>query len=432
MISDLRVSVTDRCNFRCQYCMPADGLPWLDRDEVLRFEEIERLVSRDGADGRDRHPAHGWRAAGAARVPAARVDAGAGGRDRGSLAHHERLPARARRRRAGRGRHHARERVDRLASARPLLPDHAARLAAAGAARPRGNRRLPAGAADQGERRRAARLHRGGGDPVRRVRPLDGATRCASSSSCRWTATTRGRRTRCCSGEEIRAIIDRVHPLEELPREPHATARVFRFRDGAGEIGFINPVSEPFCADCNRIRLTADGKLRTCLFSIHETDLRAPLRSGATRRRSRADHPRRRVAQGAEAPRGRARLPPAPADDVRDRWLSRYTVTVRSEGTPHKHRFDGLDDALAGLEREARGLEQTPTTAPTGVPSSAASTPPGSSWPGWSCPGRARLRAGVDVRGDGSSEAFSGRVRRRVLEQRDGESAFDALRRALS
>ena len=83
-------------------------------------------------------------------------------------------------------------------------------------------------------------------------------------------------------GEEIRAIIHGVHPLEELPREPHATARVFRFVDGRGEIGFINPVSEPFCADCNRIRLTADGKLRTCLFSIHETDLRAPLREGAT------------------------------------------------------------------------------------------------------------------------------------------------------
>jgi GTP 3',8-cyclase len=83
-------------------------------------------------------------------------------------------------------------------------------------------------------------------------------------------------------GEEIRAIIDRVHPLEELPREPHATARVFRFRDGRGEIGFINPVSEPFCSDCNRIRLTADGKLRTCLFSLGETDLREPLRAGAS------------------------------------------------------------------------------------------------------------------------------------------------------
>ena len=84
------------------------------------------------------------------------------------------------------------------------------------------------------------------------------------------------------TGDELRAIIDAVYPIEELPREPHSTARVFRFADGRGEIGFINPVSEPFCADCNRIRLTADGKLRTCLFSIHETDLRAPLREGAS------------------------------------------------------------------------------------------------------------------------------------------------------
>jgi cyclic pyranopterin phosphate synthase len=84
------------------------------------------------------------------------------------------------------------------------------------------------------------------------------------------------------TGEELRAIIDAVHPLEELPREPSATARVFRFADGQGEIGFINPVSEPFCADCNRVRLTAEGKLRTCLFSVNETDLREPLRAGAS------------------------------------------------------------------------------------------------------------------------------------------------------
>jgi len=83
------------------------------------------------------------------------------------------------------------------------------------------------------------------------------------------------------TGDEVRAIVERVHPLEELPREPSATARVFRFRDGAGEIGFVNPVSEPFCSDCNRVRLTADGRLRTCLFSLHETDLREPLRTGA-------------------------------------------------------------------------------------------------------------------------------------------------------
>jgi cyclic pyranopterin phosphate synthase len=83
------------------------------------------------------------------------------------------------------------------------------------------------------------------------------------------------------TGAEIRAAIDAVYPLEPETREPHATARVYRFADGHGRIGFINPVSEPFCADCNRIRLTADGRLRTCLFSLNETDLRGPMRGGA-------------------------------------------------------------------------------------------------------------------------------------------------------
>jgi cyclic pyranopterin phosphate synthase len=84
------------------------------------------------------------------------------------------------------------------------------------------------------------------------------------------------------TGDELRSLIQAVHPLEEVPREPSSTARVFRFLDGQGEIGFVNPVSEPFCADCNRVRLTAEGKLRTCLFSLHETDLREPMRSGAS------------------------------------------------------------------------------------------------------------------------------------------------------
>jgi cyclic pyranopterin phosphate synthase len=86
------------------------------------------------------------------------------------------------------------------------------------------------------------------------------------------------------TGEEIRAAIDAVYPLEPEPREPSATARTYRFADGQGRIGFINPVSEPFCGDCNRIRMTADGRLRTCLFSLNETDLRSPLREGASDR----------------------------------------------------------------------------------------------------------------------------------------------------
>jgi GTP 3',8-cyclase len=85
------------------------------------------------------------------------------------------------------------------------------------------------------------------------------------------------------TGDEVRAIVERVYPLEELPREPSATARVFRFADGVGgEMGFVNPVSEPFCADCDRVRLTSDGKLRTCLFSMHETSVRDPMRAGAS------------------------------------------------------------------------------------------------------------------------------------------------------
>jgi len=83
------------------------------------------------------------------------------------------------------------------------------------------------------------------------------------------------------TGEEVRTAIDAVYPLEPLPREPGATARVYRFADGTGKVGFINPLSDPFCGDCNRIRITAEGQLRTCLFGHDETDLRAPLRNGA-------------------------------------------------------------------------------------------------------------------------------------------------------
>jgi cyclic pyranopterin phosphate synthase len=91
-------------------------------------------------------------------------------------------------------------------------------------------------------------------------------------------------RDQVLTGEELKAIIEReVMPLVPVPgQDPSSTARRFKFADGLGEVGFINPVSEPFCATCNRIRLTADGQIRTCLFSIEEWDLRNPMRSGAT------------------------------------------------------------------------------------------------------------------------------------------------------
>jgi cyclic pyranopterin phosphate synthase len=84
------------------------------------------------------------------------------------------------------------------------------------------------------------------------------------------------------SGGEIRALIEEHWPLEEIPAKPSSTAKRYRFADGAGEIGFVNPVSEPFCSSCDRIRLTADGQLRTCLFSRREWDLKAPLRDGSS------------------------------------------------------------------------------------------------------------------------------------------------------
>ena len=84
-------------------------------------------------------------------------------------------------------------------------------------------------------------------------------------------------------GEETRAAIGAEFGLVEEPREASATARTYRFADGApGRLGFIDPVSHPFCSDCNRVRLTADGKLRTCLFSLGETDLLGVLRAGAS------------------------------------------------------------------------------------------------------------------------------------------------------
>jgi len=84
------------------------------------------------------------------------------------------------------------------------------------------------------------------------------------------------------TGAEIRVLIEERWPLEELPAKASSTARRFRFADGAGEIGFVNPVSEPFCSTCDRIRLTADGQLRTCLFSRREWDLKTPLRDGSS------------------------------------------------------------------------------------------------------------------------------------------------------
>jgi GTP 3',8-cyclase len=280
-IADLRVSVTDRCNFRCQYCMPADGLPWLDREEILSFEELERLVRLFVALGVEDVRLTGGE-------PLVRRDfaslvsilAGIEGlRDLSLTTNGYLLEAQADALVAA-GIDRVNVSIDSLQrdrffqlTRRDALSQVLRGLGAIG--RHRELRPIKVNAVamrgfTEEEVARFCDFARSTDFQVRFIEfmPLD-ADRA-------WTPES------VLAGEELRGMIERIHPLEELPREPSATARVFRFADGLGEIGFINPVSEPFCADCNRIRLTAEGKLRTCLFSIHETDLRGPLREGAT------------------------------------------------------------------------------------------------------------------------------------------------------
>jgi GTP 3',8-cyclase len=280
-ISDLRVSVTDRCNFRCQYCMPADGLPWLERQAVLRFEEIERLVRVFASMGVCDIRLTGGEPLVRRDFPRlasmlARVD---GVADL-SLTTNGYLLERDAAALVAAGINRVNVSLDTLAKDRFFQMTRRDSLAQvlrgldALAAHPeihpiKVNAVALRGFTEQ-EAVPFAEFARSTAFQVRFIEfmPLD-ADRA-------WTPD------QVLTGEELREIIHAVHPLEELPREPSATARVFRFADGQGQIGFINPVSEPFCSDCNRVRLTADGKLRTCLFSVNETDLREPLRTGAS------------------------------------------------------------------------------------------------------------------------------------------------------
>src|SRR5919197_1298009 len=240
-IGDVRISVTDRCNFRCQYCMPAEGLPWLAREELLTYEEITRLVALLASMG----------------VSDVRLTGG------------EPL---------------VRKELWRLIEMLSPLEDvHDISLTTNGYLLRRqvddlvraGLRPIKVNVValrdfTEAEVVRFAEFAREQPYEVRFIEfmPLD--------ADQAWD------RDRVLPNEEIRKMIDAVYPLEPEGRERHSTARRWRFADGRGEIGFISPVSEPFCGDCNRIRITAEGMLRTCLFSMNETDLRAPLRSGAS------------------------------------------------------------------------------------------------------------------------------------------------------
>jgi GTP 3',8-cyclase len=280
-IRSVRVSVTDKCNFRCRYCMPAEGLEWLGHKEILSFEEIERLVGLLARMGVDEVRLTGGE-------PLVRRD----------------LPVLV-------------EKLARIEGVRDLslttngvlLDRLAAPLVAAGL------RRLNVSLDSLSHVRFAEITRRDALDRVLtglaeaerhpELRPIKincvairGFTEAEVPALAELArrkpyvvrfiefmpldADQAWRDDDVLTGGEIRALIEEQWPLVEIPAKPSSTARRFRFADGAGEIGFVNPVSEPFCSSCDRIRLTADGKLRTCLFSRREWDLKEPLRDGAS------------------------------------------------------------------------------------------------------------------------------------------------------
>src|SRR3954452_8527783 len=281
-IRSVRVSVTDKCNFRCRYCMPAEGLEWLPREEVLSFEETARLVSVLAAMGVDEVRLTGGEALVRRDLPVlvGMLGAIAGVRDL-SLTTNGVLLDRLAGPLAGAGLQRINVSLDSLShvrfaeiTRRDALDRVLAGLAAAERypeLRPIKVNCVAVKGFTEDEVPALAELARRKPYVVRFIEfmPLD--------------ADEAWREDDVLTGAEIRGIIEAEHgPLVELPAKASSTARRFRFADGAGELGFVNPVSEPFCSSCDRIRLTADGQLRTCLFSRREWDLKKPLRAGAS------------------------------------------------------------------------------------------------------------------------------------------------------
>ncbi len=282
-IKSMRISITDKCNFRCTYCMPAEGLPWLKKAEILSYEEIVRISQVAVSIGIEQIRLTGGE-------PLVRRD----------------VPDLVRQLRKIEG-----LRSLSLTTNGILLKQQASALAEAGLSRI--NVSL-----DSLVKEKFAQLARR--DQLSRV--LEGleileqypsihpikvnavAIRDFSEEEVldfvrlarrkayvmRWIefmpldADQIWRREDILSGAEVKAIIEAEYgPLVPITTgDPAETARRYTFSDGIGEVGFINPVSEPFCSTCDRIRLTADGQLRTCLFATEETDLRAVIRSDAS------------------------------------------------------------------------------------------------------------------------------------------------------
>jgi cyclic pyranopterin phosphate synthase len=282
-IKSVRVSVTDKCNFRCTYCMPAEGLEWLGREQILAYEEIERLVRIMAAMGVEEVRLTGGEPLARRNVPElVRQLSGIPGVTDLSLTTNGVLLDRLTRPLVEAGLKRLNVSLDSLSHVRfaEITRRDALDRVLAGLEeaerypqlRPIKVNCVAIRGFTEEEVPALAELARRKPYVVRFIEfmPLD--------------ADQAWREDDVLSGGEIRALIEERWPLIELPAKPSSTARRFRFADGGGEIGFVNPVSEPFCSSCDRIRLTADGQLRTCLFSRREWDLKTPLRDGSSDR----------------------------------------------------------------------------------------------------------------------------------------------------
>jgi GTP 3',8-cyclase len=280
VVRDLRVSVTDRCNFRCSYCMPAEGMVWQDRSELLTFEEITRVVgvctSRLGVEG---VRITGGEPTVRAHLPVL-VRQLASLQPRPDLAMTTngasmRLMAEDLR---GAGLDRVNISCDSLRRERfaeitrrdalPAVLDGIAAAKAAGFDPVKVNCVLMRGVNDD-EVLDFAEFGREHGVSIRYIEfmPLD--------ADDRWQAGS------VVASQEVLDTIAARFPIEPVAHGPEPASR-FRYTDGAGEIGVIASVTQPFCASCDRVRITADGQFRTCLFALDETDLRAVLRGGGS------------------------------------------------------------------------------------------------------------------------------------------------------
>jgi len=275
---DLRISVTDRCNFRCTYCMPEEGMTWLPREEVLTFEELERvarlLVEVHGirsirlTGGEPTVRAHLpvlVRKLAALPVDLALTTNGATLRSQaGAL--------------ADAGLRRVNVSLDSLRPERFVELTRRDELAnvldgidaalEVGLTPVKVNVVVLRGVNDD-EIEDLAAFGRDRGVTIRFIEfmPLDGGDT--------W------RNDQVVTQAEILTRLAVVFPLEPIERG-HEPAERFRYLDGRGEVGVIPSVTRPFCEQCDRIRLTADGQLRNCLFSLADHDLRAVLRTGGT------------------------------------------------------------------------------------------------------------------------------------------------------